>query len=141
MFAHSSPAQRLQTYSLKWDADLVWLYLGPGATSQRGQVVAKILPAPKCEDLQALEDAVGRAFPRACTVLNSFVADDLLGQGYGVQLYTDAARAAARRHDAPLISAACHGSDISDEARRLWGSERLADRVVVRGLTAWGGNP
>lgn len=143
------PATGVRTVrELEFRDHIIWLYLGHPAR-QRGQIVARLDAAPDHPDLHALEETVGRRFERACHVSNVFVDHDLLNVGLGIELYAELGRIAAQRFEVPIVSMACalsrscrpEDAPISPAARRLWSSRRLADRMVVRGLAAWGGNP
>ena len=53
------------------------------------------------------------------------------GKGYGVKLYTEAARIAAIENRVMVPNVYYAGIDTSDEALRVWNSKRFAERVSL----------
>lgn len=128
---------RLPTRTLACSKEGIWLYLGD-PRRQLGQIIGHLVPAPKCCALTELAETVGRPFERACQVANAALVDEhLCNRGYGVQLYVDLAKAAAKHFQAPIFASKILGGVTSDEALRVWKSRRLAQALLVSGVSAW----
>lgn len=84
-------------------------------------------------DLKAVAVETGVRADVVMRVESATLMESARGKGIGVALYI-AAAAVAKRARMGIMADACFGSHTSDEARRVWGSRRLREKLVVHGL-------
>jgi GNAT superfamily N-acetyltransferase len=92
----------------------------------------------RCEDdLERLEQRVGRRLDKPYAVVRAAVDESLRGTGLGAAMYATLVELIG--HNIPrafLAAHTCVEGGTSPPARRVWASQRLAQDVVVEGLVA-----